>query len=87
VRRVRRGCAVCAVLFCGNIYGFFIFPLGVTTDFLGRFFKSIIYAIYVSKKNYFQTLQKSKQIRKATNGCNLQFRIGLGPKYLDAIRS
>jgi hypothetical protein len=29
---------------------FFIFPLGGTTDFLGRFFKSIINAIYVSKK-------------------------------------
>jgi hypothetical protein len=28
----------CAVLFGGNIYGFFIFPLGGTTDFLGRFF-------------------------------------------------
>jgi hypothetical protein len=49
----------CAVLFGGNIYGFFIFPLGGTTDFLGRFFKSIINAIYVS-------LQKSKQIRKTT---------------------
>jgi hypothetical protein len=43
----------CAVLFGGNIYGFFIFPLGGTTDFLGRFFKSIINAIYVSKKYFF----------------------------------
>jgi hypothetical protein len=38
-----------AVVFGGNIYGFFIFPQGGTTDFLGRFFKSIINAIYVSK--------------------------------------
>jgi hypothetical protein len=29
---------------------FLIPPLGGTTDFLGRFFKSIINAIYVSKK-------------------------------------
>jgi hypothetical protein len=27
----------CAVLFGGNVYGFFKFPLGGTTDFLGRF--------------------------------------------------
>jgi hypothetical protein len=41
------------VLFGGNIYVFLIFPLGGTTDFLGRFFKSIINAIYVSKKQIF----------------------------------
>jgi hypothetical protein len=34
-----------------GIFTFFIFPLGGTTDFLGRIFKSFINAIYVSKKN------------------------------------
>jgi hypothetical protein len=46
---------------------FFIFPLGGTTDFLGRFLKSTFNAIYVSKKKKkIRTLQKSKQIRKTT---------------------
>jgi hypothetical protein len=71
VRRVRRGCAVCAVLFCGNIYGFFIFPLGVTTDFLGRFFKSIIYAIYVSKKKLFSDIAKIKTNQKSNKWLQL----------------
>jgi hypothetical protein len=47
------------VLFGGNIYGFFIFPLGVTTDFLGRFFKSII--------NVSLCFQKKKKIGHCKN--------------------
>jgi hypothetical protein len=54
----------CAVLFGRNIFVFFIFPLGGTTDFLGRFFKSIINGIYVSKKKKIRTLQKSKKNQK-----------------------
>jgi hypothetical protein len=34
----------------GTFTVFLIPPLGGTTDFLGRFFKSIFNAIYVSKK-------------------------------------
>jgi hypothetical protein len=48
--------------FLAGIFTFFIFPLGGTTNFLGRraFLK-------VSKKYLlFRTLQKSKQIRKTT---------------------
>jgi hypothetical protein len=39
----------CALLFGGNIYGFFKFPLGGPTNFLGRFLKSIINAICFQK--------------------------------------
>jgi hypothetical protein len=43
---------------------FFIFPLGGTTDFLGRFFKSIFNAIYVSKKYFFSDIAKIKTNQK-----------------------
>jgi hypothetical protein len=56
----------CAVLFGGNIHVFFIFPLGGTTDFLGRFFKSIINAIYVSKKKKKLDIAKIKTNQKTT---------------------
>jgi hypothetical protein len=43
---------------------FFIFPLGGTTDFLGRFLKSIINAIYVSKKKKKSDIEKIKTNQK-----------------------
>jgi hypothetical protein len=43
---------------------FFKFPLGGTTDFLGRFFKRIIYAIYVSKNKFFSDIAKIKTNQK-----------------------
>jgi hypothetical protein len=69
----------------GIFTGFFIFPLGGTTDFLGRFFKSIINAIYVSKKYYFfghcknqnksekqQKQQKHFYVEKMVATCSLE---------------
>jgi hypothetical protein len=52
-------------IFLAGIFTFFIFPLGGTTDFLGRFFKSIINAIYVSKKYlFFSDIAKIKTNQK-----------------------
>jgi hypothetical protein len=72
----------CAVLFGGNIYVFFIFPLGGITDFLGRFLKRIINAIYASKKkkkfghcknqNESEKQQKHFYVEKMVATCSLE---------------
>jgi hypothetical protein len=61
---------------------FFIFPLGGTIDFLGRFFKSINNAIYVSKKlfifrhcknqNKSEKQQKYFYVEKMVATCSLE---------------
>jgi hypothetical protein len=60
---------------------FFIFPLGGTTDFLGRFFKSIFNAICFQKKkkighcknqNKSEKQQKHFYVEKMVATCSLE---------------
>jgi hypothetical protein len=69
----------CAALFGGNIYGFIKFPLGGTTDFLGRFLKaSLTPSMFTKTKKigHCKNQNKSEKQQKLLcrqNGCNLQF--------------
>jgi hypothetical protein len=70
----------CALLFGGNIYGFFKFPLGGPTNFLGRFLKSIINAICFQKKkighcknqNKSEKQQKHFYVEKMVATCSFE---------------
>jgi hypothetical protein len=54
----------CAVLFGGNIYVFLIFPIGGTTDFLGRFLKASLTPSMFPKNNLFSDIAKIKTNQK-----------------------
>jgi hypothetical protein len=56
----------CAVLFGGNIYVFFIFPLGVTTDFCDAFLKASLTPSMFPKNNLFSDIAKIKTNQKNT---------------------
>jgi hypothetical protein len=72
----------CAVLFGGNIYGFFIFPLGGTTDFLGAFFKASLTPYTFPKNNFLfghcknqnksEKQQKHFYVEKMAATCSLE---------------